>query len=389
LSIKMRVSPEPDSHQRLLDLMKRYRDALNYSIRAVIEDKALSLSKAHKLLYGDLKDRYGLPSRIAIDCYREALAMVKSWLRNPKRGGIPRVRRLRIWLTPNQSYRVKGERIEILGGFKLRIVGWDRRYDGYPNREARLVFRDGEFTLYIYKRVPRPAKYVPKGVLAVDVNEKHVVIGNGEFEHRLETAVERALRYKRLAEDLQRKHSAGKYRAWSRRGIKERTRYFHRKAKNIIEDWVKRISHTIAEHAKQRRYAIAREDLTDLVKSLRKLPKDHRVGLMVLSYRKLGFWIDWQAEKHGVPVVIVEPKGTSSACPKCSSELKESGYRALKCVKCGFEADRDTTAVLNIERKALSKMGGSLTTPTALQMKDVNSNGCGEPMKPLKGALAL
>ena len=42
LSIKMKVSPEPD--------------ALNYSIRAIIEREALSLSKAHKLLYSDLKE---------------------------------------------------------------------------------------------------------------------------------------------------------------------------------------------------------------------------------------------------------------------------------------------------------------------------------------------
>jgi len=383
LSVKMRVSPEPNSYQELLDLMRRYRDALNYSIRAVVEDKALSLCKAHKLLYNDLKEKYGLPPRIATDCYREALAIAKSWLRNPNRGEVPRARRLRIWLTPNQSYRVKGERIEILGGFKLRIAGWDRRYDGYPNREARLVFRDGEFFLYISKRVPRPAKYVPKGVLAVDVNEKHVVAGNSEFEHRLETGVERALRYKLLAEDLQRRYSAGRYRAWLRRGIRERMRCFHRKTGNIIEDWVKRASHEIVVLAKQRQHALAREDLTGLADSLRKLPRNHKVGLMMLSYRKLGFWIDWQAEKHGVPVAVVEPGGTSSACPRCGSRAKENGYRALKCVKCGFEADRDTVAVLNIEKKALLKMGGSLTTPTAPQMKDVSPNRWGEPMSSL------
>jgi hypothetical protein len=44
---------------------------------------------------------------------------------------------------------------------------------------------------------------------------------------------------------------------------------------------------------------------------------------------------------------------------------------------------------MNIERVALSKMGGPLTTPTAPQMTDVNPNKCGEPMKPLGGTLAL
>ena len=58
LAIKMRVSPEPSSSQALLGLMRRYREALNYSIKVVIENKALGLSKAHKLLYKVFKERY-------------------------------------------------------------------------------------------------------------------------------------------------------------------------------------------------------------------------------------------------------------------------------------------------------------------------------------------
>jgi hypothetical protein len=34
-------------------------------------------------------------------------------------------------------------------------------------------------------------------------------------------------------------------------------------------------------------------------------------------------------------------------------------------------------------------MGGSLATPNAPQMIDVDPNRCGEPVKPLKGTLAL
>jgi transposase len=33
----------------------------------------------------------------------------------------------------------------------------------------------------------------------------------------------------------------------------------------------------------------------------------------------------------------------------------------MHCPKCGFEGDRDTVAVMNIERKALLKMWGALT----------------------------
>ncbi|MFP3228304.1 MAG: zinc ribbon domain-containing protein, partial [Caldisphaera sp.] len=109
--------------------------------------------------------------------------------------------------------------------------------------------------------------------------------------------------------------------------------------------------------AKQYQHEVAREDLTGLVENLRKLPKEHKVSLLILSYRRLEHWIDWQCEKQGVPIAVINPKGTSSICPICGSKLVEVGYRIFKCPKCGFKANRDTIAIINIEKKAYKKMG--------------------------------
>ena len=62
---------------------------------------------------------------------------------------------------------------------------------------------------------------------------------------------------------------------------------------------------------------------------------------------------------------MVDPRGTSSRCPRCGAKLVEVGHRRLRCPNCGLEADRDTIVILNIEGRALSKMGGTLTSPTA------------------------
>jgi putative transposase len=375
LTIRMRVSPEPGSEQELINLMRKYREALNYAIKVVIENKVLSLGKAHKLLYSILKERYGLPSKVAVDCYREAIAIARSWLSNSNRGRVPRARTPRLWLTHGYSYRVRDGYVEVLGGFRLRIIGWDKRYDAYPNGDAVLLFKDGKLILGISKHVPKPVKYVARGVLAVDANEKHIVVGNSKTEHRFETAVRRALHYKQLAENLQKRYSSARYNAWlRRRGVRDRIRYFHKKTRSIIEDWAKKVSHKIASLAKQHLYAVAREDLTDLVESLRKLPKEHRVSLLILSYRKLEHWIDWQCEKNGVPLIVVDPKNTSSTCPMCGSKLVENGYRRLRCSRCGFEANRDTIAVLNIEKRALEMMWGALAPLNAPQMTGVSPN---------------
>ena len=377
VTIGMMVSPEPT----VLDFLKRYRNALNYSIEKIIKSNATSISKAHKLLYNELKKLFNLPSRVAIDCYREALAIAKSWLRNSRRGRVPRVKTLRMWLTYKQSYRIRDGFVEIIGGYKLRIIGWNKRYDSHENREARLVYRDGKMFLMITKNIPKPETIKPIDVIGVDINEKKIVVANHVLVKDFETPVEKALHFRLLAERLQRKYSLTRYQAWMRRrGVLNRVKSFYRKSRNIVVDWARKVSKDIAEISKSNRFAVAVEDLRNLIKALKKLPKNHRTSLIMLGYRKLSYWMNWQAIKRGVPTIVVNPRKTSSICPICDSKLVENGYRRLKCLKCGLEADRDLIGALNIRRKALNEMGGSLTTPTAQQMTDVKTNRCWEPM---------
>jgi putative transposase len=86
--------------------------------------------------------------------------------------------------------------------------------------------------------------------------------------------------------------------------------------------------------------------------------------------------------KHRAPIVIVDPRSTSSECPNCDSKLEEKSYRILRCPRYGFEADRDVVGKLNTRKRALKMLrikvipGGS-TPLTALQMADVNPNRWG------------
>ena len=197
---------------------------------------------------------------------------------------------------------------------------------------------------------------------------------------------------------LQKRYSSTKYLAWRRRkAILNRIRSYHRKARNILEDWARKTSLRIVGLALRLQYAVAREDLTGLINSLRKIKnKDHRTKLIIMGYSRLERWIDWQAEKQGVPLAIVNPNGTSSECPQCGSKLEENGYRRLRCPRCGFEGDRDVIGKLNIRKRALKKLkikpsfGGVLAPLTAPQMTDVNPNRWGEPMsRPQRGGGTL
>jgi putative transposase len=384
LSIGVRVSPEPGA----IELLRRYNTALNYAINKILRLNLKKIGEVHNALYRELKEWFDLPPRTAIDCYRDALTNANAWRNNPKKGRKPRVRKLSMWLYPGQSYWIRDGYVEIAGGIKLKIIGWDRRYDEYENGEARLVYRGDKMMLWISKKIHKPQPHQPRDAIAVDINERKIVYGDDRINKERDTKIGEAHRWKLLAESLQKKYSSTRYPAWRRRrGILNRIRSYHRKARNILEDWARKTSLRIVGLAKRLGYPVAREDLKGLINSLRKIEsKDHRKKLIMMGYKRLGKWIDWNAKKQGVPLAIVNPNGTSSECPKCDSKgLKEVDYRRLRCPRCGFEADRDVIGKLNIRKRALKKLrinppGGVLAPLTAPQMTDVNPNRWGEPM---------
>jgi putative transposase len=82
ISIGMRVSPEPGA----VELLRRYNVALNYAINKILRLDLKKIGEVHNALYRELREWFGLPSRIAVDCYRDALANAKSWRNNPRKG---------------------------------------------------------------------------------------------------------------------------------------------------------------------------------------------------------------------------------------------------------------------------------------------------------------
>jgi hypothetical protein len=103
ISIGMRVSPEP----RAIELLRRYNVALNYAINKILRLNLRSFRRIHNVLYRKLMEWFGLPSRIAIESYRDALANAKAWIRNPKRGGDQGLRSCACYCTKDRDIGLK------------------------------------------------------------------------------------------------------------------------------------------------------------------------------------------------------------------------------------------------------------------------------------------
>jgi putative transposase len=73
ISIGVKVSPEPGA----IELLSRYNVALNYAINKILRLNLKKIGEVHNALYRELIEWFGLPSRVAVDCYRDALANAK------------------------------------------------------------------------------------------------------------------------------------------------------------------------------------------------------------------------------------------------------------------------------------------------------------------------
>mgnify|MGYP000241627155 CR=1 FL=1 len=69
--------------------------------------------------------------------------------------------------------------------------------------------------------------------------------------------------------------------------------------------------------------------------------------LTMFAYRKLQEALISKAIEYNVPIVFVNPRGTSSICPRCSTKWVYN-HKPVMCPRCGFVADRDRVGAMNI-----------------------------------------
>jgi len=344
---------------RLADLIERYYRGLHHCVWEAVRNKPRGLKDIHALCYRILRERYALPSAHAVTCYREALAIYKSWRSLPKkmRGRSPVVKTRRMWLN-KQGYRVdwEGMKVRVVGAGTYEILGYPKNLwgyvEGWEQREARLVKRGGRFELHIVFARERPTPQSGDRAVAVDVNLREVVFGDGRLFMRFPTPIPRVMSLKRHAEHLQRKYSSGRYRAWLTPSVRRRIRELGRGVRNAIDTFVKNASKRIVDFAVARGASvIVVEDLNGLRDTFPDLPKRWRGRLVFMAYRRLLEWVRIRCERMGLLFAEVDPRGTSSTCPVCGARLEHLPDRVVRCPKCGYEGDRDETAVLNLLKR--------------------------------------
>lgn len=135
----------------------------------------------------------------------------------------------------------------------------------------------------------------------------------------------------------------------------------HEKITNQRDDFLHKLSRYYADN-----YCfIAVEDL-----QIAGMVRNHCLAKSIsdASWSKFIQMLEYKAESAGVRVVKVEPRYTTQKCSQCGETTRKSlSMRTHKC-KCGFIADRDYNAALNI-----LKVGQGLPEYTPLENEPLHN----------------
>jgi len=188
--------------------------------------------------------------------------------------------------------------------------------------------------------------------IGVDRNLDNVTIADstGEAERLdLSEATRIKAKYRKTISRIHRNDVRVRYQIFSKYGTIER---------NHVQQILHRASKIIVLEAKRKHYGIVMEKLTGIRRLYRQgngQGSNYRFRLNSWSFAELQRQIDYKARWEGIPVIYVNPNGTSVKCSMCGSRMARipEENRKLKCASCGFMVDRDVNAARNLAARGL------------------------------------
>jgi putative transposase len=348
LTVQLHLRPDPAAIARLKATMERSNAAADWVAGKLFTRRMTNKIDAQKLLYRDVRERFGLSSQMAILCIHRSCEAYK------RDKSIRPTFRAHAAITYDvRTMSFKGiDRVSLLTLDGRAIIPFVMgKYQAERFRHARkqadlMLRKDGEWFLLVTVDVPDGTPIPATDFVGVDLGLARIATDSDGNAHS-GGAVERVRRKHILQRKrLQKKGTRGAKKKLKRVGGKE-ARY-RRHANHVI-------SKAIVETAKRTGRGIALEDLTGIRQRITARGGDARNRLGGWSFAQLGGFIGYKARLAGIPVIFVDPRNTSRTCNACGhcSKSNRRSQSEFSCVSCGSRTNADENAALNIRAQAL------------------------------------
>lgn len=360
LTAKVKLLPSEEQRAYLLRTLERANTACNFASGIAWETKQFSQVGLHKVTYYPIRANYELAAQMAVRCIGKVVDAYKKDKATKRvfkpHGGIAYDSRILNWRISDQQVSIwtLGGRLAvnfIAGVHHLALLA-------YQQGESDLVYRKGKWFLYTTCDIPEDTLIDVEGFLGIDLGVVNIAVDSDGEVHSASVVNNVRFRHRRLRSKLQAKGTLGTRRRLKKLAGKERRFASHT---NHV------ISKQIVAKAQGTRRGVALEELTHIRERIT-ARKPRRAMLSSWSFLQLRSFIEYKAQRAGIPVVTVDPRNTSRTCPACGhvDKANRPNQSTFSCVQCGLVGHADHFAAMEISRRAVVNPPDCSTNAAAL-----------------------
>lgn len=343
----IRLDPVNGQHNLLKVTLETCNEACNWISAQAWEAQTFRQYDLHKLVYHEVRGRFGLTAQVAVRCIAKVADAYKVF-----KGKRRAFRKHAAQPYDDRIFRIiSDDRLSIwtLDGREkvdYRCGAYQRQLLGHRKGESDLMLVRGVFYLACVCDIEEPTKLDVDTFLGIDLGIVNIAVDSDGKTYNGSAIEDNRRKFQHRRHNLQRNGSrAAKRKLKTIAGKQARFQF----ATNHI------ISKDIVQTAKRTSRGIALENLKHIRERVT-ARRSQRSRLSNWGFSQLGLFLAYKATLAGVPVVKIDPRNTSRQCPNpvCGHiEKKNRKSRDLFCCRsCGYSGPADYIAALNIASRA-------------------------------------
>jgi len=367
ITITAKIQVVPSSHDKVLlnATMSAYADACNYVSNYVFQTHNLKQFALNKVLYFDLRDRFGLKSQMAQSVLKTVIARYKTILENQNEWMKPSFKKPQYDLVWNRDYSLTNNCFSVNtlnGRVKLPYFaeGMSKYFDHniYSFGTAKLVNKHGKYFLHI------PVTYdveesnisdicnvvgIDRGINFVvatyDSNQKSSFVRGRNIKQK-------RAHYSKLRKELQMRQTPSARRRMKTIGSRENR-------------WMQDVNHQVSKalvKSNPKHTLFVLEDLSGVRNATERVKTKNRYVSVSWSFYDLEQKLIYKAKQKQSLVLKVNPAYTSQCCPACGHIEKANRNKKIHlftCKNCGYKSNDDRIGAMNLYRMGINYLADS------------------------------
>jgi putative transposase len=362
LTTRIKLHTTPEQHRALRLTMRQFNAACNYVSRYAFSERVFGKYDLHDALYHELKARFNLSAQMAVRCIGKVADACKTERikaqRQEREPALCRFREDSSVVYDSRLLTYSAQAVSIKTVRKRETIPASYRPDEQLPRfqgEADLVLQDGCFYLLQTLVVEDAAPMEVADYLGVDLGIAQLASDSDANAYTNPGIEKRRQKFERHRSALKQRKSKNARRRLKKIGKRERR--YRRDVNHCISRQIVALSLRTSR-------GIALENLCDFFERTR-VRKEQRQERRTWAFRQLRFYIEYKAALSGIPVVLVDPKGTSRTCSVCGhcDKSNRKSQSAFMCQACGYAANADYNAARNIRLRAVVNLPIAASPP--------------------------